>query len=71
MKTNKTPVAHNLYIHEEIMQAMANVQKKHDLTKTEVVAEMAQAIHIMLEMIEPSLQALNQYFERAENEPRI
>ena len=52
-----------MYIHEEIMQAMVKVQKKHDLTKTEVVAEMAHAIHIMLEFIEPSLKAINAYFE--------
>ena len=53
-----------MYIHEEIIQSMARLQKKHDLTKTEVVAEMAQAIHVMLEMIEPSLKALSAYFER-------
>ena len=55
-----------MYIHEEIMQEMAKVQKKHDLTKTEVVAEMAQAIHVMLEFIEPSIKAINAYFERKE-----
>ena len=52
-----------MYIHEEIMQSMAEIQKKHDLTKTEVVAEMAHAIHVMLELTEPSLAALNKYFE--------
>ncbi len=46
------------YIHEEIMQKMAKVQKKHDLTKTELVAFMAQAIHEMLVLIEPSLKAI-------------
>ena len=52
-----------MYIHTEIIQSMAEIQKKHDLTKTEVVAEMAHAIHVMLEFIEPSLAALNKYFE--------
>jgi|GEM_PF-1568786 len=64
MKANVKPIVRTLYIHEEIIEAMAKVQKKHDLTKTEVVAEMAQAIHVMLEFIEPSLKAIAEYFDK-------
>lgn len=37
-----------MYIHEEIIAAMGDLQKKYDLSKAEVVAEMGQAIHVML-----------------------
>jgi len=47
-----------MFIHEEIIIAMSKVQRKHQLTKTEVVAEMAMAINEILTLIEPSLQAM-------------
>lgn len=58
-----------MYIHVEIMQAMAKIQKKHDLTKTELVAEMGQAIHVMLVHIEPGLKALIARIESMEAQP--
>lgn len=53
-----------MYVHEEIILAMTKIQKKHDMTKTEVIAQMAQAIHVMLEFIEPSLKAISEHFEK-------
>lgn len=47
-----------MFIHEEIIIAMSQIQRKHGLTKTEVVAEMAMAINDILTLIEPSLQAM-------------
>ncbi len=55
-----------MFIHEEIIVAMSVVQKKHDLTKTEVIAEMAMAINEMLVMIEPSLQAMSARYDLIE-----
>lgn len=37
-----------MYVHEQIIEAMGKIQRKYDLNQSEVVAEMAQAIHVML-----------------------
>lgn len=44
-----------MYIHEEIMEALGKIQRKHGLEKTDTVAETAQAIHIMLSLSEPDI----------------
>lgn len=47
-----------MYAHEEIIAAMGDLQRKHDLTKAEVVAEMGQAIHVMLTLNHTDIGAI-------------
>lgn len=47
-----------MFVHEQIMGAMGAIQQKHGLTKEEVVAEMGQAIHVMLTLNHQDIGAI-------------
>lgn len=47
-----------MFAHEKIMNAIATLQRDTGMTKTECVAETAQAIHVMLTFAEQDIGAM-------------
>ena len=56
-----------MYIHIEIMLAMAKIQSKNGLTKHEVVQEMCRAMHFMMYLKEPDIKVLAKQLKNLED----